>query len=100
MSIKDCFISRWGSDGYLMEVDFSQLEVVALAILSGDPVLKDDLLSGRDMHRMRAAELFGIPEASVTDGQRQLCKQLSFQLQYGAGYKSMAEKNGFRGAWY
>lgn len=92
-SIKTCFKSRF-PDGYLMEVDFSQLEVVALAILSGDPVLKNDILSGLDMHRVRAAELFGIPESAVTDEQRRLAKQLSFQLQYGAGYKSMAEKNG------
>ncbi len=94
MSIKDCFVSRYGSDGYLMEVDFSQLEVVALAILSRDPVLIDDLKSGRDMHRARAAELFCIPEMLVTDEQRQLSKQLSFQLQYGAGAASMADKNG------
>lgn len=93
MSIKSCFTSRW-EDGYLMEVDFSQLEVVALAILSGDPVLKDDLLSGRDMHRWRASELFMKPEHLVTDKERTLTKRLSFQLQYGAGAKSMAEKNG------
>lgn len=93
MSIKDCFTSRY-PHGWIMEVDFSQLEVVALAILSRDARLIEDILSGRDMHRMRAAELFNIPEALVTDEQRQLAKQLSFQLQYGAGAKSMAEKNG------
>ncbi len=76
-----------------MDVDFSQLEVVALQILSGDSVLKDDLLSGKDMHVKRASELFGITTAAVTETQRQLAKALSFQLQYGAGYKSMAEKN-------
>lgn len=93
MSIKECFKSRW-EDGYIMEVDFSQLEIVGLAILSGDEVLRDDILSGRDMHRWRAAELWGIPESEVTSKQRTLAKALSFQLQYGAGYKSMAEKNG------
>ena len=93
MSIKQCFPSRWGKDGYLMEVDFSQLEVVALAILSKDPQLIEDLRSGKDMHRVRAAELYGIPEHVVSDEQRQMSKQLSFQLQYGAGAKSMAEKN-------
>lgn len=93
MSIKSCFTSRW-EDGYLMEVDFSQLEIVALALLSNDPVLKDDIASGRDMHRLRAAELFLKPEDKVTDKERTLAKQLSFQLQYGAGAKSMAEKNG------
>lgn len=93
MSIKACFSSRF-SCGYLVEVDFSQLEVVALAILSKDGALIDDILSGRDMHRKRAAELWSIPEHLVSPQQRQIAKQLSFQLQYGAGAKSMAEKNG------
>lgn len=77
-----------------MEVDFSQLEVVALAVLSGDPVLRQDIIDGVDMHTVRAADLFGVSQASVSPKQRQLAKQLSFQLQYGAGAKSMAEKNG------
>lgn len=91
--IKSCFRSRFPS-GVLLEVDFSQLEVVGVALLSNDPVLKDDIRSGRDMHRVRAAQLFGITEAAVTKEQRQIAKVLSFQLQYGAGAKSMAAKNG------
>ena len=79
MSIKACFKSRW-EDGYIMEVDFSQLEIVGLAILSGDDVLRDDILSGRDMHRWRAAELWSIPESAVTPKQRTTAKALSFQL--------------------
>ena len=93
MSIKSCFKSRY-PNGYLMEVDFSQLEVIGLAILSNDPVLKNDIRLGLDMHRKRASELLDIPESDVTDEQRRLAKRLSFQLQYGAGAKSMAEKNG------
>lgn len=91
--IKECFRSSWRC-GKLLEADFSQLEVVGLAILSGDEVLKDDILSGRDMHRVRASELFGVPESEVSSHQRTLAKRLSFQLQYGAGAKSMALKNG------
>lgn len=93
MSIKSCFVSRW-EDGYLMEVDFSQLEIVALALLSQDPQLKSDIIAGRDMHRVRAAELFFKREAEVTDKERTLAKQLSFILQYGGGAKGMAEKLG------
>lgn len=91
--IKECFESRW-KDGLLVEVDFSQLEVIGLALLSNDPVLKNDIRDGLDMHRLRAAELFKIPESAVTPAQRTLAKRLSFQLQYGAGAKSMSEKNG------
>ena len=90
--IKSCFVSRF-EGGRLVEVDFSQLEVIGLAILSGDPVLKSDILSGMDMHRLRAAELFNKAEADVTHDERFLAKRLSFQLQYGAGAKSMALKN-------
>lgn len=91
--IKMCFSSRF-RNGLILEADFSQLEVVGLAVLSGDPVLKDDILSGRDMHRQRAADLFSKPVSEVTDDERQLAKRLSFQLQYGAGAASMAAKNG------
>jgi hypothetical protein len=91
--IKQCFTSRW-ADGGLLEVDFSQLEVVGVALLSDDEVLKDDIRSGRDMHRVRAAQLFGCTEAAVSKQQRQVAKAFSFQLQYGAGAKSMAAKNG------
>lgn len=94
--IKSCFVSRFES-GRLVEVDFSQLEVIGLAILSGDKVLKSDITSGMDMHRLRAAELFGKREEDVTPAERFLAKRLSFQLQYGAGWKSMAEKNKISG---
>jgi DNA polymerase I-like protein with 3'-5' exonuclease and polymerase domains len=77
----------------LFEADFSQLEIVGVALLSGDEVLKNDIRSGADLHRMRAAELFHIPELMVTASQRKLAKALSFQLQYGAGPKSMAATN-------
>ena len=73
-----------------MEVDYSQLEIFALAHLTGDRVLAEDLLSGKDLHIMRAAQLFSLPESLVTKAQRRTAKSLSFQLQYGAGAKSMS----------
>lgn len=90
--IKDMFTSRW-AEGQLLNADFSQLEVIVLAILSNDEQLKDDILSGKDMHVVRAAELFGIPERDVTKRQRKIAKGFAFSLQYGAGAKSMAAKN-------
>lgn len=92
--IKKYFTSRFGKAGYIMEVDYSQLEVFALAFLSQDRQLIADLLSGVDLHRVRAAEWLRISEHKVTDKQRKKAKRLSFQLQYGAGYKSMSRDNG------
>lgn len=91
--IKEAFVSRFDG-GVLLNLDFSQLEVIGLAILSQDPVLIDDILSGRDMHRYFAAQLFGITEEEVTKAQRKTVKQFTFALQYGSGAKGLAHKNG------
>lgn len=56
-NIKDCFISRWGEDGRIIEADFSQLEVIGCAIVSGDPMMKADILSGVDFHSQSASWL-------------------------------------------
>lgn len=87
--IKDCFTSRW-ADGWIMEADFSQLEVYALAFLSQCPQLIQDLTAGLDIHGINAELLFG---RGYTDKERRLAKTLSFQLQYGAGPMSMAKTN-------
>lgn len=89
-NIKKHFKSRWKEKGTLIEADYSQLEIYVLAHLSGDINLKNDLLSGKDLHAISAENLFG---PRFTKEQRKIAKQLSFQLQYGAGAKSMAEKN-------
>lgn len=88
--IRSAFVSRFGEDGWLLEADFSQLEVVVLAFLSQDPQLIYDVTHGVDIHAINAANLFG---KGFTEKQRKIAKRLSFQLQYGAGAKSMAKKN-------
>jgi DNA polymerase-1 len=91
--IKSCFVSRF-PDGVILEADFSQLEVVGLALLSGDQALIDDILAGRDMHRYFAARLFNKEEEDVTSAERSLTKRLTFALQYGSGANGLAKKNG------
>lgn len=91
-NIRKYFTSRYGDDGILMEFDFGQLEVVALAFLSQDPELMQDIRDGVDLHTRSASAWLGIPESMVTADQRKKAKQMTFQLQYGAGYKSMAKK--------
>lgn len=91
--VKQHFISRY-KPGMIMEADYSQLEIIVLAHLTGDQQLRRDILDGVDMHTVRAAEMFRIPESAVTKEQRTLAKRFSFQLQYGSGARNMAEKNG------
>ena len=93
MTIKSYFISNY-TDGYLMEADYSQLEIRALAELSGDTVLKRDLDSGRDLHTINAANWLSKDYSAVTKEERRAAKTISFQLQYGASYKGIAKRNG------
>jgi len=97
--IRQCFESRW-SDGFLMEVDYSQLEIIALAFLSQDPVLMEDVAT-RDMHCVSASLVTGtayeVIKAAYDKGDaywtkvRKAAKVPSFQLQYGAGAKALAK---------
>ena len=101
--IKKCFTSRF-DQGSIVEMDFSQLEVVGLAVLSNDQNLKDDLKNKLDLHCVNTANLYGADYSSVYSAyrsndavwtaRRKTTKQLSFQLQYGAGVNSMAQSTG------
>lgn len=93
MSIKKYFQSRFGDGGLLIEADYSQLEIAVLAHLSNDQQLIYDLKNKVDIHSQNAKALFG---SAFTPEQRRLAKQLSFQLQYGAGYASMAKSNNIK----
>jgi hypothetical protein len=87
MGVASIYTSRFGSEGILLEVDVKQAEVLALAILSRDEVLRDDLLSGRDIHAETGKPVFG---ASMTDEQRRVMKTINFGLIYGGGAKTLA----------
>lgn len=53
--VKEMFTSRFGQNGRIVEVDYSALEVVALATISGDTNLMRMLNEGIDMHCYRLA---------------------------------------------
>lgn len=103
MSIKNHFTSRF-QGGSIVEFDYSQLEVIGLAILSGDEQLKKDIRDGLDLHCVNTAQLYEQDYQFVKDqvdknnhdwvAKRKVVKIFSFQLQYGAGAKTMAESAG------
>jgi DNA polymerase-1 len=87
--IKKAFVSRWGEDGVVLEADYGQLEMVMLAVLSGDTQLMDDIRNGVDMH----TELFkGMYGKAPTKEQRKPFKRCSFALVYGAGASGIAQQ--------
>lgn len=90
-AIKRAYVSRWGDDGRLVEFDYQQLEIVVLAHLSDDLVLKNDLITGKDMHSELYKSMYG---RYPTKEERKPFKRLSFALVYGGGVNAMMENAG------
>jgi len=97
-------VSRWGDDGEIVQADFSQLEVIGAAFLSGDPKMYEDILAGIDSHSQSASWMYPHTYEEVREGYlaedeyfcgiRKKSKGPRFQLQYGARAKGIAEKCG------
>lgn len=81
-------------DHVLLEFDYAQLEIRVLALATGSEQLIDDINSGMDMHTHFASKIFDIPESEVDPAQRKMAKGFSFQLQYGASAKGIANQWG------
>lgn len=106
--VKKMFISRFGAEGRMGEIDYSQLEVVVQGVLSGDPGLCRDLINKVDFHCMRVAAKFKIsyeeavdwckneehPDYAAGKIERTKCKIFSFQRAYGAGAAKIALTTG------
>lgn len=106
--IKRIFTSRFGSEGVMMECDYSQLEVVVQGVLSGDENLCNDLRNRVDFHckRVSAAQHISYADAvlwckdethvkyATWKGIRTMAKIFSFQRAYGAGAKTIADSTG------
>jgi len=105
--VKAMFVSRF-EGGSISEVDYTALEVVHLACLSGDKDLLRYLQAGTDMHCLRLAssmhreydELVSVnkdkehPEHELIHNLRQAIKPKSFQFQYGGTAAGIAYKTG------
>lgn len=106
--VKEMFSSRFGDAGRIVEVDYSALEVVALASISGDKNLLENLLAGTDMHCYRLAGALGEDYESVVEKcndkshpEHKRYKQLrtdikpkAFANQYGATAEGIAHAAG------
>lgn len=105
--VKKMFISRF-IGGKMLEVDYSQLEVVVQGLLSQDENLCNDLINRIDFHCKRVAAKYGITyeealhrckdssyeDHSTWKNYRTKCKEFSFQRAYGAGAAAIADSTG------
>ena len=79
--IREAFTSPPGT--LLISADYSQIELRMLAHLCGDRKLCEAFAADQDIHRIVAAEVFGVPADEVTPEQRGRAKTVNFGIIYG-----------------
>jgi len=77
--IREAFISRF-ENGNILAIDYSQVEVRILAILSWDENLLSAFISGEDIHHKTANFLF--PNKTITSSERKIAKAVNFWVIY------------------
>ena len=88
--IRNAFIPE--EDSLFLTADYSQIELVVLAHLSGDTVLKKAFTEGLDVHCQTGALIFGVPVSEVSDRQRRIAKIINFGVMYGmSGFRLSRE---------
>jgi DNA polymerase I-like protein with 3'-5' exonuclease and polymerase domains len=79
-----CFMG-YPKERRLVIADYSQIELRILAEFSGDEAFTNAFKSGADLHKVTAAQVFGVPADQVTKEQRDFAKRLNFGVVYGIG---------------
>ena len=79
--IREAFIAKPGC--ILISADYSQIELVVLAHLSGDETLISAFKENTDVHARTASLIFGVDESKITVEQRRMAKTINFGVIYG-----------------
>ena len=70
--------------GYVfVSADYSQIELRILAHMAGDDHLIEAYHQDKDIHRLTASQVFGVPLDEVTPMQRRSAKAVNFGIVYG-----------------
>lgn len=79
--IRDAFMAEQGST--LLSADYSQIELVVLAHMSGDTTLCEAFREGQDIHKRTAGLIFDIHPEFVSSEERRIAKIINFGVIYG-----------------
>jgi DNA polymerase-1 len=88
--VRQAFIPETGYQ--FLSADYSQIELRLLAHLSGDPVLKQIFLEGRDIHTETARRVFGEASGLFPEEMRRRAKIINFSIIYGTSAFSLAKE--------
>ena len=90
--IRSAFVAADGTR--LLSADYSQVELRILAHVSGEPVLREAFARGEDIHAATASQVFAIPQAELSRGQRDTAKMVNFGIIYGISSFGLSENLG------
>jgi DNA polymerase-1 len=90
--IRAAFIAAPGN--VLMSADYSQIELRLMAHFSQDPLLLDAYRTGKDIHTLTAAEVFGVDAATMDKETRNRAKAVNFGIVYGISPFGLAAQLG------
>lgn len=88
--VKTVFVPRKGN--VLVELDYKQLEMIALAYLCRDPQLIKDINNGFDTHQWTAEEAYD--RTTISDEERRNAKAVNFGTVYGGGAPTLSRSSG------
>ncbi|MEK7209062.1 MAG: DNA polymerase [Patescibacteria group bacterium] len=85
--VRRAFVARPGHR--LVALDYSQIEMRVLAVLSGDASLLNFFKNEMDIHTGVAARVFGVAADAVTKEMRRQAKVINFGIIYGMGLNAL-----------
>jgi len=91
--IRQAFVAG-GPDQLLITADYSQIELRVLAHFCEDPVLLSAFERDEDIHRVVAAQVYGVSPEGVTDEMRRQAKAVNFGIIYGQSPFGLARELG------
>lgn len=79
--------------GYkIISLDYSQIELRLLAILSKDETMLNAFKNDVDIHALTASKVFNVPVDDVTKEQRRIAKAVNFGIVYGISSWGLSEQ--------
>ena len=90
--IRAAFVASEGM--LLVGADYSQIELRLLAHFSQDPLLLEAYRTGKDIHTLTAAEVFGVPPMLIDAEHRRRAKAVNFGIVYGLSPFGLAQQLG------
>ena len=85
------FFTASDEEHILLDADYSQIELRLLAEISEDENMRNAFLSGADIHRITASQVFHVPFEAVTQELRLRAKAVNFGIVYGIGEYSLSQ---------